>query len=155
MIPVQKTCTQCKITKDADEFWRRTIKSAQYLSSWCKKCTRKSLKSDKYKEYYRTYQEKYRIAGRHLETAKRSLIKLRAKYPERYKSRAKASWAVFHGKLTRKTFCEKCGSSPPLQRNGASAIQKHHHKGYDHPLDVQWLCIPCHRKADKLLKLEV
>lgn len=24
----------------------------------------------------------------------------------------------------------------------------HHHKGYDHPLDVLWLCQPCHQRLE-------
>lgn len=55
--------------------------------------------------------------------------------------------AIRSGQLVRPDTCEECGETYPTQ-SGRAGIQAHHHKGYDHPLDVKWLCIPCHRDAD-------
>lgn len=46
------------------------------------------------------------------------------------------------GKIKKPDKCQKCGATGDLEA--------HHHKGYDkeHQLDVQWLCIPCHKAAD-------
>lgn len=32
--------------------------------------------------------------------------------------------------------CESCGATEDVQR--------HHHRGYDRPLDIQWVCRVCH-----------
>lgn len=54
--------------------------------------------------------------------------------------------AIQRGRLTRPTICERCGREPHPFRDGRSAIQAHHHD-YGKPLDVQWLCQPCHHQV--------
>ena len=51
-------------------------------------------------------------------------------------------YAIQTGQLVRPRFCEDCGKE--------CRPEAHHYKGYDraHWLDVQWLCVFCHRKAD-------
>ena len=56
--------------------------------------------------------------------------------------------AVQSGRLVRSKSCEECGCTPTPARNGNPNIHGHHHRGYDHPLDVQWLCPKCHFKHD-------
>lgn len=51
--------------------------------------------------------------------------------------------AIQEGKLTRPKKCEKCGEEPGNDIGGKSKIVAHHHKGYENPLDVQWLCQRC------------
>lgn len=53
-------------------------------------------------------------------------------------------WALDAGALVRPDGCEVCGVVPRPMRNGRSAIQAHH-DDYSRPLDVRWLCRPCHR----------
>lgn len=49
--------------------------------------------------------------------------------------------ALQSGYLTRPESCEVCGFSPfPLAR---TKIQAHHWNGYDHPLDVWFICKSC------------
>jgi hypothetical protein len=45
------------------------------------------------------------------------------------------------GTLVRPKICSECHqpSDYPIQA---------HHKDYDKPLDITWLCFPCHRKQD-------
>ncbi len=50
--------------------------------------------------------------------------------------------AVNCGELVRPTICENCGKEET--RLGVSGIHAHHYKGYDFPLDVQWVCAACH-----------
>ena len=52
---------------------------------------------------------------------------------------------IVMGRLVRPDTCSKCGSKPLRAKDGRSQIQGHHHKGYDFPLDVEWLCVQCHR----------
>lgn len=46
------------------------------------------------------------------------------------------------GRIVPKKACEKCGGFYRVQG---------HHRDYTKPLDVQWLCLPCHRRADRLV----
>ena len=52
------------------------------------------------------------------------------------------------GKIKKPDKCDKCGAK--------TSLEAHHHKGYDeeHQLDVQWLCISCHKAADVKLRAE-
>lgn len=49
--------------------------------------------------------------------------------------------AVKKGILKKSEACEKCGTSGVF-------IEASHHD-YSKPLDVTWLCRPCHRKLDR------
>lgn len=51
------------------------------------------------------------------------------------KARLAVQYAVKVGKIERPDRCEDCGRDRPLQG---------HHEDYDRPLDVVWLCRPCH-----------
>ena len=55
--------------------------------------------------------------------------------------------AIKKGIVERKTACESCGQSITL-RDGRSGIQAHH-CDYNKPLDVMWLCQPCHHEWHK------
>ena len=58
----------------------------------------------------------------------------RRRFPEKVAARQAVKVALIAGKLTRKP-CERCG---------ARRVHAHHHD-YAKPLDVIWLCPPCHR----------
>lgn len=58
--------------------------------------------------------------------------------------------AVKRGLIKRPDACELCGKVPEKTAAGRSGIQGHHHKGYQFPLDVQWVCGTCHSREDKL-----
>lgn len=53
--------------------------------------------------------------------------------------------AITRGDLIRPDSCPRCGAFSK-RRDGVSAIQAHHHRGYEYPLDIEWLCARCHRK---------
>lgn len=63
--------------------------------------------------------------------------------------------AVKDGKLERPTVCQLCGSVcesvdyvgrfGPCKR---ARIFAHHHNGYDHPLDVWWICYRCNARLN-------
>lgn len=67
-----------------------------------------------------------------------------AKYRERErknKARAAVQRAVLRGKIQKPTACARCRREVRLFA--------HHPRGYDNPLDVEWLCHICHT-ADHL-----
>lgn len=60
-------------------------------------------------------------------------------YKKRRRVRSLVTAAINRGELTRPVVCELC-----KQCNGRIEA---HHSDYGKPLDVVWLCIPCHKKA--------
>lgn len=57
--------------------------------------------------------------------------------PEKHQARVTLGRALKAGKIVKPTLCEACGQSEQL--NG-------HHTDYSKPLEVCWLCGPCHRR---------
>jgi hypothetical protein len=53
--------------------------------------------------------------------------------------------ALARGVLVRPSMCETCGGPGEPFKDGRSPIQAHH-PDYNRPLDVMWLCQPCHHK---------
>ncbi len=56
----------------------------------------------------------------------------------------KVRYAVIKGKLEVPACCPRCGATPPPNKGGARQIQAHH-ADYSKPLEVEWLCVKCHR----------
>ena len=93
-------------------------------------------------ERYREQKRKsYRL---HRETRTEDYYRRRRQNPEAAKMVSRAHGAVRNaiknGTLTRPDTCSFCGTS-------GVAIEAAHHD-YLKPLDVKWLCRPCHRKWD-------
>jgi hypothetical protein len=59
------------------------------------------------------------------------------RYPERTKCRQITLRAKKSGKIVPPSKCESCGREVKLHA---------HHEDYSKPLDVKWLCRPCHNK---------
>jgi len=55
--------------------------------------------------------------------------------------------AIEDGKVVRQTVCEACGTTG-IFKDGRTAIQAHH-PDYDKPLEVMWLCQPCHHEIHR------
>ena len=56
-------------------------------------------------------------------------------YPQKKRARRLLNHAVLANRIERPELCQRCGNKGPLQA---------HHHDYDKPLDVEWLCRPCH-----------
>ena len=57
-------------------------------------------------------------------------------------ARAAVQYAAETGRLKKPKGCEKCGKR--------GAVIPHHNNGYTgkHSLEVQWLCLDCHKAAE-------
>ena len=64
-------------------------------------------------------------------------------------ARAAVNVAIKNGTLVRPLACSKCGIIDNISLDGRAVIHAHHYKGYEFPLDVEWLCVKCHFKIDK------
>jgi hypothetical protein len=81
---------------------------------------------------------------RYASTAEAKLASLRAnrayilRYPHKQAARQAVSNAIRDGKIFRPASCQQCSSGARLHA---------HHDDYSKPLDVRWLCVPCHEAA--------
>ena len=69
-----------------------------------------------------------------------------AKHPEKEAARLKLRQAVRRGNITKPTQCQHCNHHSPEWRIDG------HHEDYSKPLDVMWLCVPCHRQQHKKVR---
>lgn len=140
-----KRCFKCGATKPRTEFYRHPMMGDGLLGK-CKDCT----KADVREREARLRQDPEWVAGER----RRALEKYYRLYrPANPMSRAHDGWtdkekararnalsnAVRDGRVIRPTRCEQCGSQSRIQG---------HHEDYHKPLDVWWLCVPCHVLAD-------
>ena len=124
-----KICGRCGKSKDRSEF-NKDKYTKTGLRSQCKECMteERKLMKDHYKKWRETPEKKewYR------EYRKSRYNKDRG----RISARNKSNHAVSSGAID-KLPCEHCGKE--------DNIEAHHHD-YAKPLDVIWLCRPCHVK---------
>lgn len=125
-----KRCTSCRAWRPLDLFYADKSRP-DGLTCQCKRCRA---------AYFRAHKPAYR----------RRCREHYARHPEKYKAVSlaasqtlvgKARRAVGHAKqagLITPQPCEDCGNM--------SARQEAHHEDYNKPLDVTWLCGPCHWK---------
>lgn len=78
----------------------------------------------------RSREWKRKHAGKHA----LNVANYRKRFPEKQKAQNAVSYALHAGKLT-KGLCSSCGTDQDICA---------HHEDYTKPLDVTWLCRPCH-----------
>lgn len=148
-------CKKCGLIKPSSDFY-----SSQ---NDCKECTKKRVKERRAAnaDYYREFDRErahlpHRVEARKAYAAtdkgKEARRRAQAAYLKRSPEKRKESikkWidanrekrkahndvllALYHGTL-KPAPCESCGATPTQA----------HHDDYSRPLDVRWLCIPCH-----------
>jgi len=127
-----KRCFKCEKEKPIHEFYQHQHMADGHLNK-CKECTRKDIKGYRLNRinYYREYDR-----NRGSRQSLSYLRKYRKENPEKY-----AAHIILNNKLAsgiiEKEPCEKCGSTKNIHG---------HHKDYSKPLDVNWLCCPCHKE---------
>lgn len=112
-------CTKCHVEKGENEFYRWWL--TKRLDSWCRRCKQDYRNQWQKNKKRKSYEVKYRKNSKNLKA--------------HYAHKA-VYYAVKVGKL-KKLPCEKCGTTNRVQG---------HHWNYDLPLDVKWLCVPCHKQ---------
>jgi hypothetical protein len=134
-----KTCFKCQTVKPLTEFYKHTGMADGHLNK-CKECNKKDAVNTRNAkiEYYREYD---RIRSK---TPERKKVHNEISYlwrkedKRRIKCHNAVSRAIKAGKLIRLP-CVRCGNKKSLG----------HHEDYDFPLDVIWLCQPCHKQRHK------
>jgi ribosomal protein S27AE len=137
-----KECFKCKTVKPLEDFYKHPRMADGHLNK-CKECNKHDSTSNRNKnlEKYRAYD---RERGKIPERIKANTEVNRA-WREEDKSRSRAhravSCAIQSGLLVRLP-CVRCGDAKSVA----------HHEDYDKPLEVMWLCQPCHKQRHKELK---
>lgn len=144
-----KICRACGEEKELSEYYKQKGMADGHFNK-CKECVKKEVrenraaKADHYREYDRKRADRPdRVAARKAyqktEAGKEAMGRARKRYVERYPMKRAAHVitgnAIRDGALVRPEAYEACGSSGPIEA---------HHDNYTKPLDVRWLCRPCH-----------
>jgi len=150
----RKTCTGCGGFFPLAGFYKEA-RARDGRRSICKGCdsTKGKKWRDAAREHKRVYDRRYRKTLP-IET-KRAMFKRqqktrqpkrtveqrrrRALNPERSRANHTVRRGVAMGVLTKPDKCQRCGAGGRIEGS---------HSDYLKPLDVEWLCVPCHRTKD-------
>jgi ribosomal protein S27AE len=136
---MEKICFKCKFCKPLIEFYKHSEMGDGHLNK-CKECTKKDVNKHR-SENLEKVREYDRNRANNPDRRKAN-IAINKAWRQEDKRRVKChnivSRAIKSGKLVRKN-CKRCGNENSLA----------HHEDYDKPLDVIWLCQPCHKQRHK------
>ena len=139
-----KECFKCKTVKPLDEFYKHSAMGDGHLNK-CKECTKNDVNKHRSNNL-----EKIRAYDRErAKNPKRRATNLAVNqaWREEDKRRQRAHNMVRRAiakELLVRLPCCRCGSEKSVA----------HHEDYDKPLEVMWLCQPCHKQRHKELKME-
>ena len=147
-------CKSCKKIKLRSNFWKH-IQKKNGLQSYCKNC-----KKQLWRQYTSNPINRRKVRDNHCRWYENGgkLIVRRNRLRWQKKNR---SWrfvpkekriaytilrtSIRNGSISKPLVCSNCGK--------ISKIEGHHYD-YSKPLDVLWLCNPCHRNVHDKLKIE-
>jgi hypothetical protein len=112
-----KRCPKCETIKLLGDFWLDRRQKDGFSVS-CRGCLRVDP-------------ERRRLSER------RNYKKRRERYYEQIRARQLLADALHAGKMQRPKHCEDCGTEGKVHG---------HHEDYGKPLEVEWLCRPCHEQ---------
>lgn len=140
-----RTCRTCGKCQPITEFYKNT--HGHGYTHQCKACIRVQVKAyraanlDKVQAYDR---ERGQLESRKAANRARAAVTprtsdanraFRNRNPEKYAAHSALEYALRAGRLTKPDACERCGEARRIHG---------HHEDYSKPLEVMWLCAPCH-----------
>ena len=127
-----KQCFKCGEVKDLSCFYRHPGMKDGRVNK-CKECNKRDVRQNrKHKvDYYREYDRE-----RGSRQPAHKIKAYNAKYPKKYIAKNAVNNAIRDGRLLKPNACEVCGA----EHNSIHG----HHDDYSFPLQVRWLCPPCH-----------
>ncbi|KKL25847.1 hypothetical protein LCGC14_2401170 [marine sediment metagenome] len=141
-----KVCRKCKVEHGRDNFYPNPG-CRDGLGSYCRQC-HNALNTDWKRRNKERINRQRREKYKPLPPEKAMVlyhIQMK-RYPEKVNARHALQWAVRNGSVKKPTRCQSCTLVVP--RRGLHG----HHADYSKPLDVKWLCPPCH--AEEHLRME-
>jgi hypothetical protein len=143
-------CNLCSRTSEETRFYNRVF-------SRCAECHAKCVRQNRAEklEYYRAYDAKrfleqpqrrerneaYNKSSRGKEVKKGNIQKWQSLNQTKRKAHISVNNAVRDGVLEKPLACQVCGSTERRIHG--------HHEDYSKPLEVIWVCPPCHREFHK------
>lgn len=136
-----KTCIRCKNTKDITLF-HNSKRQKDGKAYYCIDCTKilKHQEYEKNKDRYISYLKDYRATPHGKKIIRSIYVRMRDKYPDKYRARVLLNAAVGRKEIVKPDQCEICLCVKRLCG---------HHDDYNKPLEVRWLCYSCHTKWHK------
>ena len=120
---VKKICATCTLEFPLSAF-RKDKSRPQGVKPHCLDCSRAKERDVDRKRYAANTKWRQVMRSRKQKRS-RKLIK----------AKTKVRTAVINGRIIKPSACSDCGSTQRIQA---------HHDDYRKPLDVRWLCQPCH-----------
>jgi len=136
-----KECFKCKTVKPLDEFYKHSMMADGHVNK-CKECNKQDVTDNRNKniDRIREYDRVRAKNPQRIKAAQEISSAWRKADKRRMKCHNAVTRAVRSGLLERQP-CVRCGETKSLA----------HHEDYDKPLDVMWLCQPCHKQRHKEL----
>jgi ribosomal protein S27AE len=134
-----KECFKCNTVKPLEEFYKHSMMADGHLNK-CKECTKNdaSKHRDKNLEKIRSYDRERAKQPKRIKATAEVTKMWRAEDSRRSAAHNAVARAIKSGALDRNP-CERCGEVKSIA----------HHEDYDKPLEVMWLCQPCHKQRHK------
>lgn len=138
-----KTCFKCGLLLPLSDFYKHGMMADGHLNK-CKECTKKDVNKHRADnlEKVRKY-DRDRAKLEHRKQAYKERTKARRAADKRYQNCHNAVRRAIKNGLIERKDCEWCGRVDNVFA---------HHEDYDKPLDVMWLCPPCHAKRHQQLQ---
>lgn len=145
----EKRCFKCGVIKNISEYYSHKQMLDGHLNK-CKECAKSESNKNRQgkKEYYQKYDRDRKHEPSRIETRNRYISsdkgkekvkcahqKYISKFPGKRKAHILIANRIRDGSIKRPIRCENC-----LMECHPQA----HHCDYTKPLDVMWLCQPCH-----------
>ena len=139
-----KECFKCNAIKPLEDFYKHPKMPDGHVNK-CKECNKNdsTINRNKNIERIRAYDRERAKNPERAKIAKEISSAWRKEDPRRMRAHNAVTRAVRKGNLVRQPCC-RCGNEKSFA----------HHEDYDKPLDVMWLCQPCHKQRHKELKHE-
>ncbi len=137
-----KKCPRCGETKPLTEFHKHRLRPDGH-SAHCKRCynigksrqRRTPAGRQKARVHHVARRDNGYYQSRHPQRNAYN-AKVKRERPQQHAARLALRDAVRLGLIKKPPVCSECG--------GKGLLHGHHHKGYEHPLEVIWLCVVCH-----------
>jgi ribosomal protein S27AE len=137
-----KECFKCKTVKPLEEFYKHSQMADGHLNK-CKECNKNDATKHRNKnlEKIRAYDRERAKEPERIKATTEINRAWRAEDKRRQVAHNAIARAIRNGSLVR-IPCIRCGEHKSLA----------HHEDYDKPLEVMWLCQPCHKQRHKELR---